>query len=138
MPDPTTLRLTFKVTKGAIQLVAHERLSMICPPSVGERPRPGVSGGYWLELRDALGNVLFHRVLVAPLGDSVEVHSPDGAIERVFGDSDEGIFEALIPYDDEAASVAFMGESLQPQALRSGFIAGASRELAKFSLSPSP
>ena len=75
-----TLSLTFHVADSVIRLEAYERVDMICPPSVGERPQAGKHGGFWMELRDGDDRVLFHRVLNNPLGDSVEVHSPDGKI----------------------------------------------------------
>src|SRR5713226_3304661 len=96
-PSRRTLRLRFRATGGAVQLESIERLDMICPPSVGERPQAGRHGGYWMELHDAEDRVLFHRLLHAPLGDSVEVHSPDGKIRRVSGKPGENIFEVLVP-----------------------------------------
>ena len=105
-----TLRLTFRVVDGEIRLVSHMRLEMICPPSVGERPEPGRHGGFWMELHDAGGRVLFHRLLHAPLGNSVEVHSPDGKIQRIFGPPADTIFEVLVPDDPDAVSVVLMGE----------------------------
>ena len=90
-PYRKTLRLTFRAAGGEVRLVAHERLDMICPPSVGERHEAGKHGGFWLELRDAKEGVLFHRFLDNPLADSDEVHSPDGKIRREFGEAKESI-----------------------------------------------
>jgi hypothetical protein len=84
-----------------------------------------------MELRDARNRVLFFRVLDNPLGDSVEVHSPDGKIERVFGDVKENSFEVLLPDNSNAKTVALMGESLEPITLRKGEVSAA-RELARF------
>lgn len=126
-----SLRLTFRVADGEVRLVSYERLDMICPPSVGERPEAGKHGGFWMELRDAGDHVLFHRLLRSPLGDSVEVHSPDGKIQRVFGDLKENVFEVLLPDDGNAKTVALMGESLEPVTLREREVSAA-RELARF------
>lgn len=128
-----SLRLTFRVANGEVRMVSYERLAMICPPSVGECPQAGKHGGYWMELRDGNDRVLFHRVLDNPLGDSVALHSPDGRIQRVFGDVKENFFEVLLPDDGNAKSVAFMGESLEPVAARKKQVAAAS-ELARFNL----
>jgi hypothetical protein len=87
---------------------------MIPPPSIGERPEAGKHGGFWIELRDASDRVLFHRVLDNPLGDSVEVHSTDGKIEREFGEVKDGVFEVLLPDEDDAKSVVLMGDPLVP------------------------
>ena len=125
-----SLRLTFRVADGEIRLLSYERLDMICPPSVGERPEAGKHGGFWMELRDANGHVLFHRLLHSPLGDSVEVHSPDGTIRREFGDVKESIFEVLLPDDASAYSITLMGESLDLAKARKH--TGGSSELARF------
>jgi hypothetical protein len=128
-----TLRLSFRVAHGEVQLVSHERLEMICPASIGELPQAGRNGGFWIELRDESDRVLFHRVLDNPLGDSVEVHSPDGKIRRVFGDVKENMFEVLIPDDSKGKTLALMGESLEPVTLRKEQVAAA-RELARFNV----
>jgi hypothetical protein len=132
-PIRKSLRLTFRVAGGEVQLVSYERLDMICPPSVVERPEMGKHGGFWLELRDANDQVLFHRILDNPLGASVEVHSPDGKIERIFGDVKENVFEVLLPDDHNAQTVALIGESLDSAALRKRK-RRESRELARFDL----
>lgn len=126
-----SLRLMFRVADGEIRLVSYERLNMICPPSVGERPEAGKHGGFWIELRDASDRVLFHRLLHSPLSNSVEVHSPDGKIRRVFGEVKESIFEVLLPDDDNAKSIALMGESLSTAKAREKYMEGSS-ELARF------
>jgi hypothetical protein len=107
-----SIRLTFRVTNGKVELISHERLEMIAPPQVGERPEVGKHGGYWLEMRDAKGGVLAHRLIDPSQLNSVEVHSPDGKIERQFGDASDKIFEVLLPDDDEARRIALIGEPL--------------------------
>lgn len=131
-----TLRLTFRVADGAVHLVSYERLPMICPPSVGEAPQARKNGGFWMELRDGNNHVLFHRLIHSPLIGSVEVHSPDGKIERKFGEVKESIFEVLLPDNPAAESIALIGESLDLSALSA---AGAqqratSTELARFDI----
>ncbi|CAG0958363.1 hypothetical protein [Geobacter sp.] len=128
-----SLRLTFRVVNREIQLVGYERLDMIPPPSIGERPEAGKHGGFWIELRDAGNRALFHRVLDNPLGNSVEVHSPDGKIERRFGEVTEGIFEVLLPDEDDARSVVLMGNPLVPAKGKAKHPA-ASGELARFEI----
>jgi hypothetical protein len=126
-----SLRLTFKITKGQIELLQFERLNMIAPPSVGDLPQAGTHGGYWIELRDANDRVVCHRVLHNPLRDSAEVHSPDGQIERVFGDSSESTFEVLLPDEATAKTIAVMGESLLARKSQQRS-ASATGELARF------
>jgi hypothetical protein len=123
--------LTFQVGNGEARLLSHERLNMICPPSVGERPQAGRSGGFWMELRDSGGRVLFHRLLSSTLAGSVEVHSPDGSIRREFGSAEDTIVEVLLPDEPDATSVVLMGDYLDARIATAGRAAGA-RELARF------
>ena len=125
-----TFRLTFRFAEGKVQLISSEKLDMICPPSVGERPETEKHGGFWMELRDANNRVLFHRLL--PLMNSVEVHSPDGKIQRVFGDVKESIFEVLLPDNADAKSITLMGESLV--AVKERKKSGGSHELSRFDM----
>ena len=91
---------------------------MMTPPSVGAPPQEGTHGGFWIEVQDDDNRVLDHRLLQFPLGDSVEVFSPDGTIEREFGPAKESTFEVLVPDYDDASNVAMFGESLDPEAFR--------------------
>lgn len=137
-PSRGTLRLTFRSTGGQVELVSKERLDMICPPSVGERPEAGKQGGFWLELRGDGGDVTFFRVLHDPIRSSVEVHSPDGQIRREFGPPGDSTFEVLVPDDPRAATVALMGEYEDPSAAkgrrRKARAPSGAREIARFDL----
>ena len=128
-----SLRLTFKISNGTVELVSHERLQMIAPPQVGERPEAGKHGGFWIELRDAENGVLTHRLIGPTQLNSVEVHSPDGKIEREFGEVKESVFEVLLPDVQAAKSIALMGDPLgrvKGKAAR----AETSGELARFEI----
>lgn len=126
-----TIRLTFRVADGRIELVSHERLQMIAPPQPGERPQAGKHGGFWLEMRDGQGRVLAHRLIDPTQLNSVEVHSLGGTIERKFGDAEEKIFEVLLPDNEEARTVALIGE---PLVRTKSEKPGVSRELAQFTI----
>jgi hypothetical protein len=127
-PIRRALRLSFHVSKGKVSLVSHERVDMICPPSIGEAPVIGKYGGFWLEARTADGRVVFHRRLNDPLGTSVAVHSPDGRIERIFGEPrDDHDFEVLLPDDPAIHSVVLVGH-----------VAGARAAAAQGATEPTP
>lgn len=130
--SPRTLRLIFKSSEGEVRLLSHARVSMICPPSSGTPPQPGRNGGFWIELRDDAGNLRFHRLLQHPLGDSVELHEPDGTIRRVFGAPSESVFMVLLPDDPEATSVVLMGD-LNP-AQRDAARLPSAAEIARFDI----
>lgn len=130
-----TLRLTFRSSDDGVQLVSVERLEMITPPQPGERPEAGKHGGHWFELRDSRGRALAHRLIDSSLLDSVEVHSPDGNIQREFGAMKSGVFEVLLPDLDAGRSVVLVGNPLR----RSRTAVGreeASGDIASFDLSP--
>ena len=134
-PSRKTLRLTFQVVNGEVKLVKHRRVSMITPPSVGEAPETGKHGGFWMELRDQDDRGLFHRNLIAPAGDSVEVHSPDGDIRREYVPSKESTFEVLVPDYGEGASIVLCGK--KSGGGETSMAAGAApktRELARFEI----
>jgi hypothetical protein len=126
------LRLTFEVTGGEVRLRSAEPLEMILPPQVGERPEAGRHGGYWMEVHDDGDNALFHHLLHQPFGNSVEVHSPEGKIERVFGEPADGIFEVVVPDDPQARDLVLMGQSPASQDNQLESVAGGSTELARF------
>jgi hypothetical protein len=132
-PSRKTLRLTFRVSKGTVELVSLERLQMITPPQASERPEAGKHSGYWMELVDGSNRVLAHRLIDTSQLNSVEVHSPEGKIERKFGQVTGGIFEVLLPDMDGAKWVVLMGEPLIPPKRKAKRAEG-SGELARFEL----
>lgn len=140
-PSRRTRRLTFRSSGGSVELVAQQRLDMICPPAVGEPPKAGTHGGYWVELHDDAGEVTFFRLVQDPFGTSVELHSPDGVIRREFAPPQETTFEVLVPDDPEATTAVLLGEppaapGRAGPSRRKGAVGGAagSQELARFDL----
>lgn len=135
-PFRNSIRITFKVVGGYIDILSHRRLAMTCPPAVGPVPQEGKNSGFWLELRDENGNVIFHRILSDALGDSVSHHLPDKKIERRLGVPDEHVFEVLLPDVSESDHIVLMGESLEPEFRRieKQEEPSASRELKRFSI----
>jgi len=136
-PSRKTLRLTFEVVGGEVKLVKHRRVNMITPPAVGEAPEAGKHGGFWVELRDEDGRVLFHRALIPPAGNTVEVHSPDGTIRHEYAPSRESTFEVLVPDYGDAASIVLYGKKsgsahTQPSALAAA--PPKTREVARFEI----
>jgi hypothetical protein len=71
--------------------------------------------------------------------NSVEVHSPDGKIERKFGSIENGVFEVLLPDMDDAKEVVLMGDPLTAPKTRTRAKAAAadqaaSGEIVRFAL----
>jgi hypothetical protein len=130
-----TLRLTFKSSEDGIELISVEHLAMITPPQPGERPEAGRNGGHWFELRDGRGRVLAHRLIDPSVLNSVEVHSPDGRIQREFGAIKSGVFEVLLPDVDGAHTAVLVGDPLKPSRTGPGR-AESSGDVATFELFP--
>ena len=130
----STLRLTLKTSEKGFELVSVERLGMITPPQIGERPEAGRHGGHWVELRDAEGRALAHRLLDPSLLDSTEVHDPSGKLARHFGSLRDGTLEVLLPDVAGADHVVLVGSPLQHS--HKSKQTEHSRELARFDLSP--
>lgn len=133
-----TLRLTIKSSDKGLELIAVEHLPMITPPQPGERPEAGRHSGHWFELRDAENRVLAHRLIDDTLLNSVEVHSPDGKIQRVFGEQRDTTFEVLLPDVDGARFAVFVGDPIAPTkapAAQADARRAQSGEIARFDLS---
>jgi hypothetical protein len=113
-----SIRITFRVLDGSVDILSYQRLPMTCPPSVGLLPEEGKNSGYWLEVRDAKDKLVFHRILSDPLGDSVSHHLSGKKIERNLGTTSDHVFQVLIPDIPDADSMVLMGESLEPEGLR--------------------
>jgi hypothetical protein len=114
VPSRSTLRLTFKSSEGGVELLSVERVEMTTPPQPGERPQAGKNGGHWFELRDERGSVLAHRLIDASVLNSVEVHSPKGPPQRLFGGMRNIVFEVLLPDMEGARTVTLVGNPLEP------------------------
>jgi hypothetical protein len=84
-PDHTW-RLAFAYDGDKVDLVRAERIEMIAPPVVTPPPEAN-AGGFWLEVRDKQGNLIYHRPLYNPLRRHVEHFGDkaDGAQFSVHG-----------------------------------------------------
>ncbi len=142
MPSRRTLRLTFKSSDNGIELLSVERVAMTTPAQPGVRPQASRNGGRWFELRASQGDVLAHRLVDPSVLNSVEVHSLEGPPQRVFGDMKGSVFEVLMPDEDNADTVALVGDpiaepTMAANALGERAIAGhAPTDLATFKLFP--
>jgi hypothetical protein len=109
-----TLRLTIRSSEKGLELVSVEHLPMITPPQPGDQPDASRHGGHWFELRDGEQRVLAHRVIDDSLLNSVDVHSPDGTIRRVFGEQRQTTFEVLLPDVDGGRFAVLVGDPIAP------------------------
>jgi hypothetical protein len=84
MPPAKSIRLTFRVEHGKLELRSATPVNARAPRGEAE-PRAGASGiGKWVEVRDAQGATLYRRRLVTGLERDLELAtgSPGSAFER--------------------------------------------------------
>lgn len=126
--ETTAIRLTFSWRGTDVKLERIVALAMFVPPS--DPPAQGERSGFWFELHDGDGRVLYRRVMHSPMRNDVEVPSGDKArpLMRVpLKRGGPGRFEILAPADEAARVVVLFGSPPdQPTA--------AARELARFPL----
>lgn len=110
-PDPPrALRLTFAYRGNEIRLIDSRPVETIAPPVVAPLPQPGQTG-YWFQVTDSAGRVIYHRPLHSPIAADVEAFSPDGqqTITRAPITDPQGQFSVLMPDMPEAANFALLG-----------------------------
>jgi hypothetical protein len=107
---PQALRITFSYQGAQIRLLGVEKVPMTVPASSALAPQAGQTG-YWLEVHDAGGRLVYHRPLHNPIAMDVEAFSPTpgASILRAPRAVHEGRFTVLIPDSDDARSFALHG-----------------------------
>ncbi len=122
-PSPShTLRVTFAYRGSDIRVVDSRRVEMIAPPVVTRAPEEGQTG-YWVQLTDPAGRIVWHRPLASPIAADAEVFSSDRrqSIARVPLPRVEGRFSVLVPDAPDAADLSLHGPA---DATRPGAPAG--------------
>jgi hypothetical protein len=107
---PQALRLTLTYEGAQIRITGSERIAMIVPAQVTAEPQPGQTG-YWIEVHDDAGRIVYHRPLHQPVAIDAEAFSPDRAqsITRVPTTAREGRFTVLIPDIPDARTFELHG-----------------------------
>ncbi len=105
-----SLRLTFSYSGTEVRLAGVERVAVLAPAAVTPPPE-GEQAGYWIEVRDSAGNLLYHRPLHDPIRADIEVFGdePGGPIYRVSNEKREGEFDVLVPDLPEASAFVLYG-----------------------------
>jgi hypothetical protein len=119
---PQALRLTMTYEGAQIRIAGSERIAMIVPAATAAPPEPGQTG-YWFEIRDDAGRVVYHRPLHQPIVIDAEAFSPDPkqSIARVPIARREGQFTVLIPDIPDARTFELHGPADPAQP---GLVAG--------------
>jgi hypothetical protein len=115
--DNFTWRLTFAYDGDSVSLASAQRVAMRAPPVVTEPPSPN-AGGFWLEVRDQQGQLIYHRPLYNPLRRHIESfgEKPGDPMQRITPETQRGEFEVLVPDLADAAQFSIHGAPITPTA----------------------
>jgi hypothetical protein len=133
-PTPAAWRLTFEFEDDKVRVVAQQRVAMMAPPDDTELLE-GARAGYWAEVRDADGEILYRQVLHAPIQHQYEVHSPEPGepSHHVDAPRPKGVFQVVVPDLPAGREVVIYGRaSVEELAERSA------KQLAKAVLRETP
>ena len=95
---PQALRLTLTYEGTQIRITGSEQVAMTVPATMPTPPQADQTG-YWLEVHDDTGRLVYHRSLHQPIAIDAEAFSPDRtqSITRVPTTSRSGQFTVVIP-----------------------------------------
>jgi hypothetical protein len=103
------LRFSYTVTDGTVnlQLTHRQPVVMSVPPSDRTSGYQGQSG-FWFEVRDGAGHVLYRRVVHTPIRTHVEApaNDPSRPLSQVKATQLKGSFELVAPLLDQARTLA--------------------------------
>jgi hypothetical protein len=114
--DPRAIRLTFRYTDNTIELADVQQVIQWVPPSEYLDDRQDRSG-YWFELRDGAGALLFREDLPPTLGEDYEIFPEDPAGEIVRRPGTGGIhtFTIVVPEMTQAQQLALVGSPVSAE-----------------------
>ena len=112
---PRTLRLTLAYAGEEVRPAAARVVAMIAPGGSVAPAREG-QAGFWIEVHDTAGQLVFQRTLVNPMPQDVESFDPRGGITRHARPLARGTFEVLLPDLPEAATFTLWGSVTAPGA----------------------
>jgi len=116
MPSPYThtLRITFAHDGPKLEIKHVQRVAMRAPAALA--PASDNQAGYWLEVRDGKGALIYHRPIHDPLRHHVESFgdAPGAPMRRHPATTDQGEFEVLVPDLPDAQTFRLHGPSAAP------------------------
>lgn len=113
-----TLRITFAYDGPKLQIKRVQRVAMRAPAA---SPTPPVENqaGYWLEVRDSQGTLLYYRPIHDPMHRDVESFgdAPGAPMRRHPAKATNGEFEVLVPDLPGAQIFRLHGPSAETRAV---------------------
>ena len=124
-----SLRLVFEYRGDEVRLMSTSRVSMVSPRT-DALEFPKTTTGFWFEIRNSKGRLLYRQVKENPIKRFVEVRSEDPDHPLVWKESKDprGIFAVVIPDLADAEELVFVGSRDDPGQTKS------SERLHRFSL----
>ncbi len=127
-----TLRLTFEYRGTDVRLASQQVVEMMPPPSDRTDEYEG-RAGFWIELLDAEGRVVYRRVMHHPI--EIEHEAPSGDPDRPFThvpvSQVQGVFTVLAPDLANARGLRLVGSPPEERA-------GAAKEIFRADLNEGP
>jgi hypothetical protein len=98
------------------RITVRERLTVEAATPASD-PIRGFEGqsGFWYELRDAKGALLYRRITGHPIRSEVEEHDPDTGFHRHAVEKPTGVFTVLLPDLPKAATLVIVGSPVKPE-----------------------
>jgi len=111
--EPGAVRLTFSYEGDSVELIKEQALEMIAFPS-DELKYQEETSGFWIEVSDEEGQLIYRRVSENPIRFYAEVRSdnPDRPLAMQDVEGPQGIFTILIPDLTDAREVALFSSPL--------------------------
>jgi hypothetical protein len=122
------VRFVFAYDGDDVRLVSRQEIAALAPPT--DR-LDTAGGGFFAELRDSGGALLYRRV-IPPIPRDVEVfdETPDRTMSRVPVEHPTGVFTVLVPQEPDADHLALL-DTTGPSA---GLEAAGAREVVRVPL----
>jgi hypothetical protein len=110
------IRLIFSYQDTKVDLISQQDVEMIIPPSKDVNYDRDQSG-FWYDLHDKDGKILYHNYVFNPIQTSVETLSDnkDGSFKRIPIEHPKGVFTLLIPQINEAQKLILYSSPIEPQ-----------------------
>ena len=101
------VRLTFEYAGNDLRVVDRQEVAMLAPPS-DSLEADAAATGFWVELRDSDGAILYRRVLHDPREfDTETIADAGGGVARLPREHPRGVFRLVVPAIDGAQAAVF-------------------------------
>jgi hypothetical protein len=116
LPSNQAVRITLSYRGKELRLVSRKVLSMRIPRSE-PLEIPEKQAGFWFQVEDANGHLLYRRVMYNPIQFDTETPSddPERPLKRVPISEPRGTFFLLVPFLREARTVRIFSSAFEPE-----------------------